>query len=186
MTATTLLSKFGAAAATGAIAFTAFAGTGLAAGNSGMFSFGNHNCNDIQRFQRMDVNDVCGKVKGYTCADIKRLHAADFDDSCGKKNKSQALKLFGFNNDCRAAGFSPNKVRGFFDAFNNHFGAQSANVNANANTTVNSTINAGSSNNVNVDSSGGLSNVDVDADANTNVNSEINALSENNVNVDQN
>jgi hypothetical protein len=161
MTASSLLTKLGAAAATGAVAFTSFAGTGLAAGSSHVSGlnlsdwFGMHSADDC------DCNDVSG------FGGLHFKHSGSLNDDC--------------DND--VDGFD---VGDFFDAFDSHLSPKTATVNADADTTVNSTINAGSSNNVDIDQDGGVANADVDASADTDVNSEINALSENNVSVSQN
>jgi hypothetical protein len=191
--------RLGASLAAGALAFTAFAGTGLAMGSSahvGSFNTSQFHgmsltdiCDDLDDFNLSNamedrLEDLCGQVNDFE----------DMDCSCGnwmgsldigdwhKKNRLQ-----NFGNDCNGVGgHNANDFDDFADAFEDLFGGvKSASVNANANTTVNNEINAGSVNDVSVNQGGGLASASVDADANTTVNNEINAASQNTVNVSQ-
>jgi hypothetical protein len=193
--------KLAAYAASGAIAFTSMAGTGLARSTQSLQSF------NLGGFHNLTLGDFCDDWDDYSSQSWFRLssardlcgHVRDFeDDDCDCTDSLRSLKirdlrlrparLQSFDDDCRGTqGFNVGRVRGFADAFEDLFGGvHSASVNANADTSVNNTINAGSANDVNVSQDGGLASADVDANANTDVNNEINAFSENNVNVDQN
>jgi hypothetical protein len=168
MIAPSLSARLGAAIASGAIAFTAMAGSAFAAGYGTSHSLslgmgGNHVLN-------VDDDDCGHNVFDFDDDDCDH-DIFDFDDDeCGCTNSLGSCGNVG--------GFD---VGDFFDAFN----AGSANVSADADTTVNNVINAGSQNIIDVEQDGGFATADIDASASTTVNNEINAFSENNVSVNQ-